>query len=44
MLRALIVRNDEHTDEQMKNAEAAQRTMDEARLRDESAAPAPTEE
>ena len=40
MLRALIVRNDELTEEQMKNAEAAQRTMDEARLRDESAAPA----
>jgi small subunit ribosomal protein S6 len=44
MLRALIVRNDDLTDEQMKNAEAAQRTMDEARLRDESAAPAGTEE
>lgn len=35
MLRALIIRNDELTDEQMKNAEAAQRTMDEAKLREE---------
>ena len=41
MLRAMIVRNDELTDEEMKNASAAQRTMDEARLRDESAPAAP---
>jgi small subunit ribosomal protein S6 len=33
LLRALITRNDELTDEQMRNAEAAQRTADEARLR-----------
>ena len=41
MLRAMIIRNDELTDEEMKNASAAQRTMDEARLRDESAPTAP---
>lgn len=33
LLRALITRNDELTEEQMRNAEAAQRTADEARLR-----------
>jgi small subunit ribosomal protein S6 len=33
LLRALITRNDELTEEQMSNAEAAQRTADEARLR-----------
>ncbi len=33
LLRALITRNDELTEEQMNNAEAAQRTADEARLR-----------
>ena len=37
MLRALVIRNDELTDEEMKNASAAQRTMDEARLRDDAA-------
>ncbi len=35
LLRALITRNDEMTEEQMKNAEAAQRTADEAKLRAE---------
>jgi len=40
MLRSLIVRNDELTDEEMKNASAAQRTMDEARLREDAPAPA----
>jgi small subunit ribosomal protein S6 len=38
MLRSLIVRNDELTDEEMKNASAAQRTMDEARLREDAPA------
>jgi len=33
LLRALITRNDDLTDEQMANAEAAQKTADEARLR-----------
>jgi small subunit ribosomal protein S6 len=33
LLRTLITRNDELTDEQMTNAEAAQKTADEARLR-----------
>lgn len=33
LLRALITRNDDLTEEQMRNAEAAQRTADEARLR-----------
>ncbi|MFO0962864.1 MAG: 30S ribosomal protein S6 [Phycisphaerales bacterium] len=40
LLRALVTRNDELTEEQMKNAEAAQRTSDEAKLR----ADEPTEE
>lgn len=40
MLRSLIVLNDELTDEEMKNASAAQRTMDEARLREDAPAPA----
>jgi len=45
MLRALVIRNDELTDEEMKNASAAQRTMDEARLRDDAApGAAPSEE
>ena len=39
MLRALITRNDELTEEQMKNAEAAQRTADEAKLRGDESAP-----
>ena len=39
MLRALITRNDELTEEQMKNAEAAQRTSDEANLRRDESAP-----
>ena len=42
MLRALIVRNDELTDEQMSNVEAAQRTADEVKLRED--APATSEE
>ncbi|MFO0784341.1 MAG: 30S ribosomal protein S6 [Phycisphaerales bacterium] len=33
LLRSLITRNDELTEEQMRNAEAAQKTADEARLR-----------
>jgi small subunit ribosomal protein S6 len=44
MLRALVIRNDELTDEEMKNASAAQRTMDEARLRDDAPAGAPAAE
>ena len=35
MLRALVIRNDDLTEEEMQNASAAQRTMDEARLREE---------
>ena len=42
MLRALIVRNDELTDEQMSTVEAAQRTADEVKLRED--APATSEE
>ncbi len=33
LLRSLITRNDDLTEEQMRNAEAAQRTSDEAKLR-----------